>query len=75
MLHDPALGLDFAMVVHREQRFEYSRQIVAGDVLTAEVTISDIRDIGPSEMITTQTVITSADGEHVCTAHTTLVRR
>ena len=75
VMHDPALGLDFAMVVHREQRFEYSRQIVAGDVLTAGVTISDIRDIGPSEMITTQIVLTAADGGHVCTAHSTLVRR
>ena len=33
------------MVVHGQQRFEYSRQIVwLKDVLTADVTISDIRD-------------------------------
>ncbi|HEX9032920.1 MAG TPA: MaoC family dehydratase N-terminal domain-containing protein, partial [Streptosporangiaceae bacterium] len=42
---DPGLNINYAMVVHGEQRFEYSRPLVAGDVVTAEVTISDIRDI------------------------------
>ncbi len=72
---DPGLGLNYAMVVHGEQRFEYSRQIVAGDVLTAEVTISGIRDAGRNVMLTTQTEIRTVGGEHVCTAHTTLVER
>ena len=72
---DPGLGLNYAMVVHGEQRFEYSRQIVAGDVLTSEVTISGIRDAGRNVMLTTQTEIRTVGGEHVCTAHTTLVER
>jgi acyl dehydratase len=72
---DPGLGLNYAMVVHGEQRFEYSRQIVAGDALTAEVTISDIRDAGRNVMLTTRTEIRTAGGEHVCTAHSTLVER
>jgi len=72
---DPGLGLNYAMVVHGEQRFEYSRQIVAGDVLTADVTISDIRDAGRNIMLTTQTEIRTVEGEHVCTAHSTLVER
>jgi len=72
---DPGLGLNYAMVVHGEQRFEYSRQIVAGDVLTAQVTISDIRDAGRNVMLTTQTEIRTVQGEHVCTAHSTLVER
>jgi acyl dehydratase len=72
---DPGLGLNYAMVVHGEQRFEYSRQIVAGDVLAADVTISDIRDAGRNIMLTTQTQIRTVGGEHVCTAHSTLVER
>src|SRR6202035_5001030 len=40
---DPGLGLNYAMVVHGEQRFEYARPIGAGDVLTATATISDIK--------------------------------
>ncbi len=72
---DPGLGLNYAMVVHGEQRFEYQRPIVAGDVLTAEVTITDIRDAGRNALMTTRTRIRDAGGELVCTAHSTLVER
>jgi acyl dehydratase len=72
---DPGLGLNYAMVVHGEQRFEYSRQIVAGDVVTAQATISDIRDAGRNVLLTTRTEIRTVEGEHVCTAHSTLVER
>jgi acyl dehydratase len=72
---DPGLGLNYAMVVHGEQRFEYSRQIVAGDVVTAQATITDIRDAGRNVMMTTRTEIVTTSGEHVCTAHSTLVER
>jgi acyl dehydratase len=72
---DPGLGLNYAMVVHGEQRFEYSRQLMAGDVVTAQATISDIRDAGRNVLMTTKTEIVTVDGEHVCTAHSTLVER
>ena len=72
---DPGLGLNYAMVVHGEQRFEYSRPIQAGDLLTAQVTISDIKAAGSNVLLTTQTDIRTVAGEHVCTAHSTLVER
>jgi acyl dehydratase len=72
---DPGLNLNYAMVVHGEQRFEYDRPLHAGDVVTAQVTISDIRDIGRNSVMTTSTTISTVDGEHVCTAHATLVER
>jgi acyl dehydratase len=74
-LADPELGLNYAMVVHGEQRFEYSRPIVAGDVLTAQPTITDIRDVGRNVMLTTSTQIRTVSGEHVCTALGTIVER
>jgi acyl dehydratase len=74
-LADPGLNLNYAMVVHGEQRFEYSRPLVAGDVVTAQSTISSIRDVGSLSMMTTTTEIRTVDGEHVCTAHSTLVER
>jgi acyl dehydratase len=74
-LADPGLNLNYAMVVHGEQRFEYSRPLVAGDVVTAQVTISDIKDVGRNSMLTTTTEIRTVQGEHVCTAHSTLVER
>jgi acyl dehydratase len=72
---DPGLGLNYAMVVHGEQRFEYARPLVAGDVVTAQATISDIRDAGRNVMLSTRTEIRTVEGEHVCTAHSTLVER
>jgi acyl dehydratase len=72
---DPGLGVNYAMVVHGEQRFEYSRQIRAGDLLTAQVTISDIKEAGRNVLLTTRTDIATVAGEHVCTAHSTLVER
>ncbi|HUJ05765.1 MAG TPA: MaoC family dehydratase N-terminal domain-containing protein [Streptosporangiaceae bacterium] len=72
---DPGLNLNYAMVVHGEQRFSYSRPLMAGDVVTAQVTISDIRTVGRNAMMTTTTEISTVDGEHVCTAFGTLVER
>jgi acyl dehydratase len=74
-LADPGLGLNYAMVVHGEQRFSYSRPITAGDVVTAQVTLTDIRDSGRNVMLTTSTEIKTVAGEHVCTAVSTIVER
>jgi acyl dehydratase len=72
---DPGLGVNYAMVVHGEQRFEYARPIGAGDVLTATSTISDIRETGRLVMLSTRTDIQTVAGEYVCTAYSTLVER
>ena len=69
------LGLNYALVVHGEQSFSYSRPITAGDVLVGTPTITDIRDAGRNELLTWEAVITTVDGEHVCTAVNTLVSR
>jgi acyl dehydratase len=72
---DPGLGLNYAMVVHGEQRFDYVRPLTAGDVVTAQPTITDIRDAGRNVMLTTSTEIRTTAGELVCTASSTLVER
>jgi acyl dehydratase len=74
-LADPGLGLNYAMVVHGEQRFSYTRPIAAGDVLTAQVTLTDIRDVGRNVMLTSSTELRTVSGELVCTAVSTLVER
>src|SRR5215472_9552569 len=74
-LADPGLGLNYAMVVHGEERFEYSRPIMAGDVVTAQVTLTAIRDAGRNVMLTTSTEIRTVADEHVCTAISTIVER
>jgi acyl dehydratase len=72
---DPGLGVNYAMIVHGEQSFDYSRPIAAGDVLTAQVTITNIRAVGKLSMLTTKTEIRTVAGEHVCDALSTLVER
>ena len=74
-LLDPELGLNFAMVVHGEQRFEYQRPLRAGDVVVTESKIAGMRSIGRNERLDIQTVITTVEGEHVCTAHNVLIER
>jgi acyl dehydratase len=75
VMSDPDLNVNYAMVVHGEQRFSYERPLHAGDVVTAQVTISDIKSVGSNSLMTTSTRISTIDGEHVCTAYGTLVER
>ena len=72
---DPGLGVNYAMVVHGEQRFEYTRPLQAGDVVTAQSTIESIRDVGPLVMLTTRTEIRTTGGEPLCTAFSIIVER
>ncbi len=72
---DPGLGLDYSMVVHGEQSFAHSRPLHAGDVVVATTTVESIRALGAMSMMTTSTDISTIDGEHVCTAKSTLVER
>jgi acyl dehydratase len=72
---DPGLGLDYSMVVHGEQSFEHTRPLHAGDVVMATTTVESIRARGALSMMTTSTDVSTIDGEHVCTAKSTLVER
>jgi acyl dehydratase len=72
---DPGLGLDYSMVVHGDQGFEHSRPLHAGDVVVATTTIESIKALGAMSMMTTSTDVSTVDGEHVCTARSTLVER
>ena len=75
LLAEPDAGIDFGQVVHGEQRFTYSRPIVAGDELTATLTVSSVKTLGGNAMVTADSVITDAQGAHVVTAVSTLVVR
>lgn len=75
LLAEPDAGIDFSRVVHGDQRFTYSRPIVAGDELTATLTVSSVKTLGGNSMVTADSVITDASGAHVVTAISTLVVR
>lgn len=75
LLADEEAEVDFSRVVHGDQRFSYSRPIVAGDELTGIMTITSVKSLGGNSMVTSSTEITDAAGEHVVTAISTLVVR
>ena len=75
MHSEPGLGLDYSMVVHGEESFSHSRPLHAGDVVVATTTVESIKAVGAMSMLVTSTDISTTDGEHVCTAKSTLVER
>jgi len=75
LLAEPDGGIDFSRVVHGEQRFSYTRPIVAGDELTATLAVTSIKSLGGNDMVTAESTIVDAAGSHVVTATSTLVVR
>ncbi|GAA4866437.1 FAS1-like dehydratase domain-containing protein [Actinomycetospora straminea] len=75
VVDDPALGLDFARVVHRDQSIEVTRPLYAGDVVTSVVVVDEIRDLAGNDVITFRVDVTDADGAAVLTTRATLVGR
>lgn len=72
---DPELGLDYSLVVHGEQEFEWRRPVVVGDVLRAAPRIARVYARGPNEFLVLEAEVRDASGETVCLARTTLLSR
>ncbi len=75
LLSEPDAGIDFTRVVHGDQRFSFTRPIVAGDELTATLTVASVKSLGGHSMVTAESSIVDAAGAHVVTAISTLVVR
>jgi len=75
LLAEPDAGIDFSRVVHGDQRFTYSRPVVAGDELTATLRVTGIKTLGGNAMVTSETDMVDSGGQHVVTSVSTLVVR
>jgi len=75
LLAEPDANIDFTRVVHGDQRFSFSRDIIAGDELTATLAVTSVKTLGGHSMVTSESVMTDARGDHVVTATSTLVVR
>ena len=75
LLADASAGVDLSRVVHGDQRFSFSRPIVAGDLLTATMTVTEVKTLGGNAMVTAESVVCDDGGAHVVTATSTLVVR
>ena len=72
LIAEPDAGIVLERTIHAEQRFRYSRPIVAGDELTGRISVTGVRAVGKGAMVTSDTEITDADGAHVVTATSVL---
>jgi acyl dehydratase len=75
ILADEDAGIDFSRVVHRDQKFRFERPIVAGDELTAVVTIASVKSLAGNSLVTAESAISDANGDLVVTATSTLMVR
>ena len=70
-----AVGVELSRIVHGDQKFAYQRPIAPGDVLTAQLTVASLRQIGGNDIIGTTSQITDESGTLVCATSATLVHR
>jgi len=73
LLAEPDSGVVLERTIHAEQKFRYTRPIVAGDELTGRLAVTGVRAIGKGAMVTSEAEITDASGAHVVTATSILL--
>jgi acyl dehydratase len=64
-LFDPEVGINFAMLVHGGQEFEWGPLVVAGDEVTTVVTVADISEHGGKGFYVFETTSENQRGELV----------
>lgn len=72
---DPELDLALSRTVHTDQRFTWARPLRAGDEVTAQLTIEQVRLRGLMAIVTIAVRLTTIEGEDVCTATSTLMHK
>jgi acyl dehydratase len=75
MFMDPDLKLNYAMLVHGEQEFEWLKPVKPGDVITTTGKIVDIAEKGNNDVITYETRSTNQEGDLVTVGRATFVIR
>jgi len=63
---DPAVELNFAMMVHGAQEFAWGPLVVAGDELTTTSRVEDISERGGLGYYVFESISTNQRGEQVC---------
>jgi acyl dehydratase len=62
---DPEVGINFAMMVHGGQEFEWGEPVCSGDVVTTTTRVRDIREAGGMGFYEFESVSTNQDGQEV----------
>jgi len=66
-IFDPEVGINFAMMVHAGQEFEWGPVVVAGDEITTRASVKDISERREMTFYVFETVSENQRGERVCT--------
>ena len=72
---DPAVGMDFARMVHGAQEFTWGPLVVAGDEIFTEVEFADVSERGGMGFFVFESRSTNGRGERVCTGTWTCIVR
>ncbi|WP_380167055.1 MaoC family dehydratase N-terminal domain-containing protein [Jannaschia sp. R86511] len=75
MMADPTVDLEYSRIVHGEQQFVHHAPIVAGDELTATMTVAGVRAAAGASMLTLVTEVATVDGDARSTVTALLVHR
>ena len=62
---DPAVDLNFAMLVHGGQEFAWREPVCSGDVISTVASVKDISEKGGMGFYVFETVSTNQDGQEV----------
>ena len=62
---DPAVDLNFAMLVHGGQEFVWGEPVCSGDVISTVASVKDIHEKGGMGFYIFETVSTNQDGQEV----------
>ena len=65
-LFDPAVGIDFAMLVHGAQEFEWGPLVFAGDEITTQIAVAEIYERIGMAFYVFESRSTNQHGAEVC---------
>jgi acyl dehydratase len=66
LIFDPEIGINFAMMVHGGQVFEWGPLVVAGDEISTATTVKDISERDGRAYYVFESTSTNQRGEQVC---------
>jgi acyl dehydratase len=67
ILFDPEVAIDFAMVVHGSQEFQWGPLVIAGDEIATTGSVKEIAARGGMGFYVLETISVNQRGETVCT--------
>ena len=74
-IFDPEIELNFALMVHGGQEFQWGQLVVAGDEITTTASVKDISEADGRGYYVFESISTNQSGEQVCRGTWTYIVR